>query len=1002
MTFKNVPDEFEELTLHVTKKKTESLTFTKHRLYDHIFVSEMNKKDKPYILQDEYITIELYEPFEIIVGSDIVISDNYFGSDDEEIGDYYEAGYYEAGEEAEKKAKMPAAGEDAKKKVKAEVVKEAVAMAEAADPKNRAESSTTRLALTRFRSSLLPLRETNKSPAAMEKFRWKYVYESVVDDLRSVIGDHDYEIIKRKIEERAGHGPTRAGYVEFTANELENININTLRTTWNGPPLYVEIGNTDEQYVQVPKGACCNPNSCTFDYESACQAEYLGDHVYCNNMPSWTVYKTAPIKTSGLRWTETLYFENFQDLDDMTDEDRNMVFFFALHPWLEEHERFNLRISIWGGERKIQKYTCFRHPKLKQKLENTAGNDKEFTQTEWDEFKIVEELTSSHFIIVSNDNEQRIFSPNGTKLVNPELKTALNQRTSGLAWEDDTEFFTKKPLWEEHVGRPSSGRELKNPNLAETLSMKKNMNFTAKEWADYNVQELRMDHFVSSNGLYFKPTAAVVLIHNSELEKALMRGEQNFTQEQWNAFGIKNLRMHHYLKCLQPLDHVRFFKPVWSFKQGNRIEFTPAEWSTFDFNKDLSMDHYVNITLGLKWKKKADDANPYTTGRKLGNGKLATALQKKNKNGKVEFTKEEWASFGIDELRADHFIQSGNTYFIPDGIKKYYFRPNGKISSRRCKTFEKTLMSGLKWKEGTNPTDSVQIYNSELEKALMRGKLDFTQEEWNAFNIKQLTKQQHIKVGGKYFQPVRSWADVHLPAFGVVADASSTGKPIELCQSGLYVNFVSGTNKVNTNDSIVTINGRTSPRCQHEMNALLLKCSRSLKKNQPIKNKVDRAFLEVIAGGCTDNFEVTTEINRCIAEVGTNNIFEESNDKNDTNINQFLFDVATKPTRDWSGIREEIRNFANRKQSIHTMEIITFLFDTSRQKTSQECRQETIKRKIIKNINLKKNCVVTVTIIDRSDVISKVIPSKLCGQVKQLQIRIGYNSQESANESMML
>ena len=42
----------------------------------------------------------------------------------------------------------------------------------------------------------------------------------------------------------------------------------------------------------------------------------------------------------------------------------------------------------------------------------------------------------------------------------------------------------------------------------------------------------------------------------------------------------------------------------------------------------------------------------YTTGRELSNFKLATGLQKKQ-----DFTPEEWASYGIAELRQGDFIK---------------------------------------------------------------------------------------------------------------------------------------------------------------------------------------------------------------------------------------------------------------------------------------------------------------------------------------------------------
>jgi hypothetical protein len=63
--------------------------------------------------------------------------------------------------------------------------------------------------------------------------------------------------------------------------------------------------------------------------------------------------------------------------------------------------------------------------------------------------------------------------------------------------------------------------------------------------------------------------------------------------------------------------------------------------------------------LGLKWEKTINP-NP-GRGRSLGNSGLATALMRK-----IEFTKQEWESFGITDLRNGDFIKSGDLTFIPE------------------------------------------------------------------------------------------------------------------------------------------------------------------------------------------------------------------------------------------------------------------------------------------------------------------------------------------------
>jgi len=69
--------------------------------------------------------------------------------------------------------------------------------------------------------------------------------------------------------------------------------------------------------------------------------------------------------------------------------------------------------------------------------------------------------------------------------------------------------------------------------------------------------------------------------------------------------------------------------------------------------------HERDNLLGLKWEKTIHP-NP-GRGRSLGNPGLATELTRK-----IEFTKEEWESFGITDLHKDDLIKSGNWTFIPE------------------------------------------------------------------------------------------------------------------------------------------------------------------------------------------------------------------------------------------------------------------------------------------------------------------------------------------------
>ena len=63
-------------------------------------------------------------------------------------------------------------------------------------------------------------------------------------------------------------------------------------------------------------------------------------------------------------------------------------------------------------------------------------------------------------------------------------------------------------------------------------------------------------------------------------------------------------------------------------------------------------------------------------GRKLSNPELAAALK-----NKIEFTEEEWLSFGIEDLRADDYIITGDLHFSPVDVQTT--SALSKASSRR-------------------------------------------------------------------------------------------------------------------------------------------------------------------------------------------------------------------------------------------------------------------------------------------------------------------------------
>ena len=301
-----------------------------------------------------------------------------------------------------------------------------------------------------------------------------------------------------------------------------------------------------------------------------------------------------------------------------------------------------------------------------------------------------------------------------------------------------------------------------------------------------------------------KPTQGREL-SNSELATALEEGRAEFTQKEWEAFGIDDLRSDDFIKAGDS-----FFKLAMSKLADMLVQKAAA---------------------GRKWKMAG--AEKPTQGRELSNSELATALEE----GRAEFTQKEWEAFGIDDLRSDDFIKAGDSFFVTDnsylgpseieftqgewnalGIKdlcatdfivvgancfvpqvvqiygcnlhevKFNVFANtlnlpalpaerslpNEISFRDllqdsdCKfdicgvryepmasvfVWERVEPSGLKWERAgaEKPTHGRELSNQSLAAALEEGRTDFTQKEWDAFGIRNLRSDHFIKAGGSYF-----------------------------------------------------------------------------------------------------------------------------------------------------------------------------------------------------------------------------------------------------------
>jgi hypothetical protein len=142
-----------------------------------------------------------------------------------------------------------------------------------------------------------------------------------------------------------------------------------------------------------------------------------------------------------------------------------------------------------------------------------------------------------------------------------ERETVLRRKASGRKWlntgsADPTTLGLK---WQ-GVGdtQPTEGRQLTNSMLAAALASKtaaaeeqqltKVVEFTKEDLDSFDVTGLRSTDFMEAGGSYFKPTASTAqILDNPRLADALMH-KTEFTQQEWDAFGVHDLGMHHFVK----------------------------------------------------------------------------------------------------------------------------------------------------------------------------------------------------------------------------------------------------------------------------------------------------------------------------------------------------------------------------------------------------------------------------------------------------------------------
>jgi len=143
---------------------------------------------------------------------------------------------------------------------------------------------------------------------------------------------------------------------------------------------------------------------------------------------------------------------------------------------------------------------------------------------------------------------------------------------------------------------------------------------------------------------------------NAELAKALhdaaMVGKLDvvFTRNEFDRFNVSDLSTDNYIEVGSSSAGPLYFKPAAVSKLTNKHG-ESVQWHSPSYSARSS-----TRASGLRWVMTSEPSQ----GHQITNNMLARALAHK-----TEFDQEEWDAFGIQDLRIDHFIQSGASFFSP-------------------------------------------------------------------------------------------------------------------------------------------------------------------------------------------------------------------------------------------------------------------------------------------------------------------------------------------------
>ena len=205
-------------------------------------------------------------------------------------------------------------------------------------------------------------------------------------------------------------------------------------------------------------------------------------------------------------------------------------------------------------------------------------------------------------------------------------------KASGLKWckaslcsDPTAPDFTLGLEWQDvGAAEPAEGRRLTNAKLQDALASKMAMQFAQEELDAFRFTDLRSTDFVEAGGRYFRPAASrAQILENAGLADALTR-QTEFTQREWDAFGVRGLRMSHLVKAGDA-----YYRPAGTEEQKDvRVLRSLAHYGAFRKDGRLAWDVGDEVAVGEQFAVKVDG--------RIGKGDVVQAANDPSKQGVVE------------------------------------------------------------------------------------------------------------------------------------------------------------------------------------------------------------------------------------------------------------------------------------------------------------------------------------------------------------------------------